>query len=176
MPQKPDPETFMRELEEDPLARLTWWALDQAAHTVEQLGELLTWLRGGSQDQPISHEAIFTADEINYLKSQRLARIATISDKGQPEATVSQFEYDGDVIYIHGDHQNYLPKLAQTQSGRSRVALIIDDLLSLDPWQARGIQIYGMAEMIVCDAVPEPKVTLRIRPQSSCSWGIDGAA
>ena len=48
---------------------------------------------------------MFTEKERAYLGSQRLARLATVSPSGQPDADVVGFELDGDDILI-GSYQN----------------------------------------------------------------------
>jgi hypothetical protein len=60
MPQKPDPETFIRELEEDPLTRLTWWLFDQIRRMIGNIGALLNWMRGGFRDgrHPLGHRRL----------------------------------------------------------------------------------------------------------------------
>ena len=41
----------------------------------------------------------FSEEEINYLQSQRLARIATVSADGQPDVAPVGFEFDGTYVY-----------------------------------------------------------------------------
>ena len=48
---------------------------------------------------------MFAEKERAYLSSQRLARLATVSTSGQPDADVVGFELDGDDILI-GSYQN----------------------------------------------------------------------
>jgi pyridoxamine 5'-phosphate oxidase family protein len=49
---------------------------------------------------------------------------------------------------------------------------VIDDLASLQPWQARGIKIHGRAEIIEANG----RASLIVHPQRLWSWGVDGAA
>jgi pyridoxamine 5'-phosphate oxidase family protein len=44
----------------------------------------------------------FTEDETAYLKSQPLARIATVGPGGQPDVTPVSFEFDGTYFYVGG--------------------------------------------------------------------------
>lgn len=44
---------------------------------------------------------MFSDKEINYLKSQRLARVATVSGELQPDVSPVGFEFDGESFYIY---------------------------------------------------------------------------
>ena len=44
----------------------------------------------------------FTEDEAAYLKSQPLARVATVDPDGQPDVTPVSFEFDGTYFYVGG--------------------------------------------------------------------------
>jgi pyridoxamine 5'-phosphate oxidase family protein len=48
-----------------------------------------------------------------------------------------------------------------------RAAIVIDDLLSTDPWRPRGVEVRGAAE-----AIREPTPLIRIRPERVRSWGL----
>ena len=43
---------------------------------------------------------VFTEKEIAYLKSQPLARIASVSTSGRPDNSATVFEFDGEVFYL----------------------------------------------------------------------------
>ena len=61
-------------------------------------------------------------------------------------------------------------------AGNAEVALVIDDLVSLEPFIARGIRIYGRAEPPVQrDGMVGPGHYLRIVPTASWSWNMEGA-
>jgi pyridoxamine 5'-phosphate oxidase family protein len=44
----------------------------------------------------------FTEDEVAYLKSQPLARLATVDADGQPDVVPVGFEFDGTYLYVGG--------------------------------------------------------------------------
>lgn len=44
-------------------------------------------------------ESMLAEEETNYLRSQRLARLATVSSKGQPDVSPVGFEFDGKNFY-----------------------------------------------------------------------------
>ena len=48
-------------------------------------------------------ESIYSEPEIQYLKSQRLARIATATRQGKPDLSPVAFEFDGMHFYV-GSH------------------------------------------------------------------------
>src|SRR5215218_8467451 len=63
------------------------------------------WIAPGYAAAVPGRRAMFTEKERAYLSSQRLARLATVSPSGQPDADVVGFELDGDDILI-GSYQN----------------------------------------------------------------------
>ena len=94
---------------------------------------------------------MFSEKEIQYLKSQHLARIATASvssekedKKGfiQPDIVPVGFDFDGEYLYVGG--MNILKSTKYKNILKNnKVAIVIDDLKSIDPWDPRGIRIYG---------------------------------
>ena len=73
------------------------------------------------------------------------------------------------------------PRLAASKKFRnvaagSRAALVVDDLVSRQPWQVRGLEIRGDAEAL--DGVDPHRPgfsaeVIRIRPRRVISWGIE---
>jgi pyridoxamine 5'-phosphate oxidase family protein len=118
---------------------------------------------------------MFTEQEINYLKSQPLARIATVSGEGQPDVSPVGFEFDGMFFYVGGRNMDQTRKYRNISSGNSKVALVVDDLISVQPWNPRGIRIYGMADLIEKQGYAGPGLYLRIKPEISWSWNIEGS-
>lgn len=118
----------------------------------------------------------FSAGEVQYLKSQRLARIATASPRGKPEVSPVAFEYDGKYFYI-GSHDQTIffrtRRYKNIKSGNAKVSLVIDDLESVDPWKPRAIRISGTAEVVEHDGMFGKGSYLRITPYVSISWGIE---
>jgi pyridoxamine 5'-phosphate oxidase family protein len=114
--------------------------------------------------------------EVQYLKSQRLARIATASLEGEPEVSPVAFEYDGKHFYIGSHDQSIFFKTRRfrnVKSGNPRVSLVIDDLESVDPWKPRGIRIRGTAEIVEHTGMFGEGSYLRVTPLVSVSWGIE---
>lgn len=117
---------------------------------------------------------MFTEQEVVYLKSQRLVRIATVSDDRQPDVTPVGFEFDGTFFYVGGRDIAHTRKYRNVKSGNARVALVVDDLVSVRPWSPRGIRIYGTADFVERQGYVGPGAYLRIKPEVSWSWNIEG--
>jgi pyridoxamine 5'-phosphate oxidase family protein len=114
--------------------------------------------------------------EAEYLKTQRLARIATVSSKGAPEVSPVGFEFDGRHFYVGSHSQDIFPRTQRYRNiagGNKRVSLVIDDLQSVDPWRPRGIKVSGTAEEVEHDGIFGKGRYFRITPRTSVSWGIE---
>lgn len=116
---------------------------------------------------------MFSEAELNYLKSQRLARLATVSPKGQPTADAVGFEFDGARFYIGGLNLPGTRKYKNVIAGNTKVSLIIDDLESVQPWKPRQIKVHGLAEVVERDGQFGHKEYLAITPTVSWSFGIE---
>jgi pyridoxamine 5'-phosphate oxidase family protein len=119
----------------------------------------------------------FTDEEIAYLRSQPLARVATVSRDGQPDVVPLAFEFDGTFFWVGGTGAAVAGtrKFRNVRAGNHKVALVIDDLVSLDPFIARSIRIYGRAEPPVeRDGLVGPGLYMRVTPIISWSWNMAG--
>jgi len=112
----------------------------------------------------------FSEEEIAFMAAQPLARIATVDDEGQPDVVPVGFEFDGTYIKIGGYQPANTRRHHNVAVGHDKVALVIDDLVSTQPWSPRFLRIYGTAEVL-----NEPAPHLRIRPTVSWSWNLNGA-
>jgi pyridoxamine 5'-phosphate oxidase family protein len=125
--------------------------------------------------------SVFTAEEINYMQSQRLARIATVGTNGQPHVVPVGFRYnpDTDTIDIGGHNFAQRKKWRDVQQN-ARVAVVIDDVASVQPWTVRGIEIRGEAEILMAGGETVvggfDSEMFRITPKRIVSWGINPAA
>src|ERR1044071_1055902 len=116
---------------------------------------------------------MFSEKEIAYLKSQRLARIATVSKNLQPDVAPVGFEFDGVYFYVGGLQQTRTNKHKNVAGGNRKVALVVDDAESTDPWLPRGIKIHGEAEIIERQRRSGPAPFLKVKPERIWSWGIE---
>jgi pyridoxamine 5'-phosphate oxidase family protein len=117
---------------------------------------------------------MFSENEVKYIQSERLGRIATVSKDGQPDVVPVSFEFDGKDFYVGGVIMKKTRKFWNVKRGNSKVSFVIDDLESINPWKARGVKITGTAAIVEVDGDSGKDLNLRITPNGSQSWGIDG--
>ena len=116
----------------------------------------------------------FTEEEIAYLKSQPLARIATVGADDQPDVAPVGFEFDGTYFYVGGHAPEKTRKYLNVQAGHAKVALVVDDMVSTSPWTPRFLRVYGTAELIERSGQFDSVHHLRITPDISWSWNLEG--
>jgi pyridoxamine 5'-phosphate oxidase family protein len=116
----------------------------------------------------------FTDEEVAYLRSQRLARISTVSSEGQPDVVPVGFEFDGTYFYVGGIAPARSRKFLNVQAGNTKVALVVDDLQSLDPWTPRYLRVYGTAELVDREGRFGRASYMRITPTMSWSFNLNG--
>jgi pyridoxamine 5'-phosphate oxidase family protein len=114
----------------------------------------------------------FTERELEYLgerQSERLGRIATVGKDGTPHVVPVGWSYNpaDDSIDVGGMDLDHTKKFKDAQRS-GRAAIVIDDLVSTDPWMPRGIEIRGKAETLEGD-----RPLIRIHPTRIVSWGIE---
>jgi pyridoxamine 5'-phosphate oxidase family protein len=121
----------------------------------------------------------FSAAEISYLQSQRLARIATAGPDCQPHVVPLAFRYNPETDTIDvGGHDFAQRKKYRDVQHNPRVAIVIDDLASIDPWRPRMIEVRGEADILPTGGESvgpgfDPPM-FRIRPKRIISIGIEG--
>ncbi len=116
---------------------------------------------------------MFSEQERAFLQAQPLARIGTVAPDGQPSVDAVGFEFDGARFYIGGHSFQATRKYKNVVAGNTKVSLLIDDLKSIQPWQPRGIRVYGIAEAVERQGRFGPGMYLVITPKVSWSWGIE---
>ena len=121
----------------------------------------------------------FTDAEINYLTTQRLGRLATVGADGQPHVVPVGFRYNQneDAIEIGGHGGFAKRKKYRDVTHNPRVAFVIDDVPSVNPWTVRGIEIRGQAQVLATGGKELgpgfDSEMFRIRPSRIISWGIN---
>src|SRR4029450_2602132 len=95
--------------------------------------------------------------ERNYLSSQRLGRLATVDQHGQPQNNPVGFFLNDElgVIDIGGRAMGRTKKFRNVQS-HPLVSRWVDDLASVQPWHVRGVEIRGRAEALTDWKPPYP--------------------
>jgi pyridoxamine 5'-phosphate oxidase family protein len=73
----------------------------------------------------------FTEEELAYLRSQPLARVATLGDDEQPDVVPLAFEFDGTYFWVGGSGPTVAGtrKFRNIEAGHRKVAMVIDDHL-----------------------------------------------
>jgi pyridoxamine 5'-phosphate oxidase family protein len=115
---------------------------------------------------------MFSEKELSYLKTQRLARIATASRERQPDVAPVGFDFDGSYFYVGGMKLTSTLKYKNIQHN-PKVSLVIDDYESLDPPNPRGIKIHGISDLVTHTGYLGPGTYIRIKPLEKWSWGVD---
>ena len=122
----------------------------------------------------------FTEKETEYLRGQRLGRLATVGSNGSPHVVPVGFRLDPDEHAIEvGGHGLSGSKKWHDLQANPRIAFVVDDLKSVNPWTPRGIEIRGRAELH-SDGGQKfgpgwDSAWIRIVPHRIVSWGIEGA-
>ena len=116
----------------------------------------------------------FTAAEINYLHTQPLGRLATIQPDGSPQVKPVGFGYNPslDTIDVTGYNLTSSQKFRNV-SRNGQAALVIDDIVSTDPWRVRFLEIRGRAEAITAPDGSSDSPVIRIHPSRVLSFGVE---
>ncbi|MGW6738418.1 PPOX class F420-dependent oxidoreductase [Streptomyces sp. NPDC055013] len=118
----------------------------------------------------------FSEAERAYLRSQRLGRLATVDPAGRPQANpVGFFPQDDGTILIGGLAMGTTKKWRNLRNN-PKLALVVDDLVSVRPWRVRGIEIRGDAELLTGPHELGPHFSeevIRIHPRWVHSRGME---
>jgi pyridoxamine 5'-phosphate oxidase family protein len=123
--------------------------------------------------------SVFTPAEIAYIKTQPIGRIATVGPSGKPHVVPVGFRYnpDQDSIDIGGMGGLTARKHYRDLVRNQKVAFVIDDIPSFNPWTTRGIEIRGEAEILTSGGQTiQPFFgpdMIRIHPKRLLTWGIE---
>ena len=117
----------------------------------------------------------FTDIELEYVKTQRLGRLATVNKNGEPQIAPVTFRYNAelDTIDIGGLNMGETQKFRNV-ARNGLTSFVIDDIAP--PFQPRGIEIRGHAEalpdggqQISPDFSP---ALIRLTPGRIISWNL----
>ncbi|WDO05439.1 PPOX class F420-dependent oxidoreductase [Streptomyces murinus] len=121
----------------------------------------------------------FSAAELSYLRSQRLGRMATVDPHGQPQANPVGYRLQDDGTILVGGYAMGTTKKWRNLRENPRIALVVDDIVSVEPWRVRGVDIRGEAELLVGPHELGPQLSeevIRIHPERVFSWGLEEPA
>ena len=119
-----------------------------------------------------------TAAQISYLASQLLGRLATVGADHKPHVVPTSYRYNADLgtVDVGGHHVASTKKYRDVQAN-GWAAIVVDDLVSIDPWTPRMLEIRGRAEAIPTGGAHLGRgfgeSFIRIYPVKINSFGID---
>ncbi|GLW31760.1 PPOX class F420-dependent oxidoreductase [Actinoplanes regularis] len=111
----------------------------------------------------------FSAVELEYLAGQVLGRLATVQPDGSPQVNPVGFRWNAATGTIDiGGYNMAASRKFRNVADNGRVAFVVDDVPSTNPWRVRCLEIRGRGE-----AITEPDAIIRIHPQRILAFGID---
>lgn len=118
----------------------------------------------------------FTPDELDYLTSQKLGRLATAQPDGTLQASPVGFTYNAELGTIDiGGYTMSSSQKYRNVSGGGPVAFVVDDIASFDPWRVRCLEIRGVGEAVpgpVDPATGTDGGIIRVHPRRIISFGL----
>ena len=92
----------------------------------------------------------FTDDELAYLDSQTLGRLATVRPTARAQVSPVGFSYNRELgtIDIHGYSMSTSQKFRNT-GPEPRAAFVVDDIASTRQWRVRCVEIRGVADAVL---------------------------
>lgn len=116
---------------------------------------------------------LFTAEELDYLRSQKIVRLATSRPDGsRVDVAPLTAVFDGEHFRITGYDIAKTMKYFHIKANPN-VALVWDDLASVEPWVARGVKVHGRAHI---EDAPDGRNNIVVEPLRKWSWGVNGPA
>jgi pyridoxamine 5'-phosphate oxidase family protein len=119
----------------------------------------------------------FSEIELGYLGGQRLGRLATRRPDGTLQNNPVGFRYNAGTgtIDVTG-HGMAGSRKFRNVAATGEVAFVVDDLLSVQPWRVRCLEVRGRAEALVApadSAYGTAAPIIRIHPRRVISFGLD---
>lgn len=119
----------------------------------------------------------FTAEELAYLEGQRLGRMATLRANGALQVNPVAAYYNAALgtLDIGGRDMANSQKFRNVRDN-GRIAIVFDDIVSVEPWRVRCLEIRGHATALTDppdSAARAPGAIIRIHPERVIGWGIN---
>jgi pyridoxamine 5'-phosphate oxidase family protein len=131
----------------------------------------------GTPDAKETTMMTFTAGETDYLNTQALGRLATVQPDGTLQVNPVGFRYNEELDTIDiGGYNMASSRKFRNVAENGRVAFVVDDIVSRQPWRVRCLEIRGTAEAVGDTpglAAGQSDAIIRIRPRRIISFGID---
>lgn len=121
---------------------------------------------------------VFTEKERAFLDNAVLGRVATVNARGEPRVTPVGFRlnHEHNLIEIGGHGVTSTRRWKDLQQNPN-IALVVDELVSTDPWTVRGIQIRGVARLMETggDRLGPgfSREAIHVYPRRITSWGVE---
>ena len=118
----------------------------------------------------------FTPEQVEYLNSQTLGRLATVDRHGAPQNNPVTFHHNPELGTIDiGGHNLGASRKFRNLAGNNRVAFVVDDIASYRPWRVRCLEIRGRAETLSGAEPLRPGFStelIRIHPDRILGFGL----
>jgi pyridoxamine 5'-phosphate oxidase family protein len=117
----------------------------------------------------------FTPAELEYLAGQPLGRLATAQPDGTLQVNPVGFRYNAETgtIDIGGFGMSRSRKFRNV-ADNGRVAFVVDDVPSTDPWRVRCLDVRGVGEAVAAPAgAPGDAAIIRVHPRRIIGFGIE---
>ncbi|HKS47320.1 MAG TPA: PPOX class F420-dependent oxidoreductase [Amycolatopsis sp.] len=119
---------------------------------------------------------MFTDVELKYLEDQLVGRLATVQPGGNVQVNPVSFRYNPALGTIDiGGFSFAASRKFRNVADNGKAALVVDDVVSTDPWRIRCVEIRGVAETAI-DPAAYPELDdeiIRIHPKRIISFGVD---
>lgn len=115
--------------------------------------------------------------QLDYLAGQRLGRLATAGADGRPHVVPVSFVWNSKLGTLDsgGHHVSTTKKFRDVQAN-GWAAIVVDDLVSTDPWTPRMLEIRGPAEAITSGGTQLApgfgEAFIRIHPEKVNAFGL----
>jgi pyridoxamine 5'-phosphate oxidase family protein len=122
--------------------------------------------------------SVFTRAELEYLRGQRLGRLATVGPDGAPHVVPVGYRYNPETDTVDiGGHALTSSKKWRDVANEPRIAFVVDDVVP--PWSPRLIEIRGLAEQVTAPGIAfgtgYDDALIRIKANRILSFGLGDA-
>ncbi|NMO93211.1 PPOX class F420-dependent oxidoreductase [Actinomycetospora sp. TBRC 11914] len=121
---------------------------------------------------------MFTDEELAYLESQRIGRLATSQPDGTLQNNPVGFGVNKELGTIDiGGYNMARSRKFRNVAANGQAAFVLDDVYSTDPWRVRFLEIRGHAEAITEPGDASDQMSgspiIRLHPTRILSIGLE---